>query len=93
MKICRKTNHNINGYADLKELAIDVVGLKLFTHILPIQPSDLLRQVLANNQQLPLQSEKAKSELLITPILNDIWQRNPKAFTYFSGYQFNIDDM
>ncbi|MFI3190515.1 hypothetical protein BCS42_02955 [Crenothrix sp. D3] len=86
-----KKSYSHYDYPDLKELAIDVVSTKLFTSITPLQPSDLLLQILSINQQLPLQSEKAKSELLITPILNELWQRNPKVFTYFSGYQFNVD--
>lgn len=77
---------------DLKELAIEViVNGSLFTDIIPIQPSDLLIQTLLINRKLPLQSEKAKSELLISPILNEIWAKNSHAFTYFSGYQFNVD--
>jgi hypothetical protein len=87
-----KKSYSSYLYTDLKELAIDVVSMKLFTTIIPLQPSDLLLQILGINQQLPLQSEKAKSELLITPILNELWQRNPKVFTYFSGYQFNVDN-
>lgn len=86
-----KKSYSHYDYPDLKELAIDVVSTKLFTSITLLQPSDLLLQILSINQQLPLQSEKAKSELLITPILNELWQRNPKVFTYFSGYQFNVD--
>jgi hypothetical protein len=86
-----KKSYSHYHYPDLKELAIDVVSIKLFTAITLLQPSDLLLQILSINQQLPLQSEKAKSELLITPILNELWQRNPKVFTYFSGYQFNVD--
>ena len=86
-----KKSYSHYHYPDLKELAIDVVSAKLFTTVTPLQPSDLLLQILSINQQLPLQSEKAKSELLITPILNELWQRNPKVFTYFSGYQFNVD--
>lgn len=77
---------------DLNELAIEVVvNGSLFTEIIPMQPSDLLVQTLLINRKLPLQSEKAKSELLISPVLNEIWAKNSHAFTYFSGYQFNVD--
>jgi type I site-specific restriction endonuclease len=77
---------------DLNELGIDVVvNGSLFTEIIPIQPSDLLIQTLLINRKLPLQSEKAKSELLISPVLNEIWAKNSHTFTYFSGYQFNVD--
>lgn len=77
---------------DLNELAIEVVvNGSLFSKITPIQPSDLLVQTLLINRKLPMQSEKAKSELLISPVLNEIWAKNSHAFTYFSGYQFNVD--
>lgn len=86
-----KKSYSHYHYLDLKELAIEVVSTTLFNTITPLQPSDLLLQILSTNQKLPLQSEKAKSELLITPILNEVWQRNSKVFTYFSGYPFNVD--
>ena len=77
---------------DLKELGIEVVvNGSLFSEIIPVPPSDLLLQILELNQHFPLQSEKAKSELLISPIINEIWRKNPQKFTYFSGYQFNVD--
>ncbi|CAK0770445.1 conserved hypothetical protein [Gammaproteobacteria bacterium] len=81
-------------HEDIKALGIEIKSQKLFGRtdsIRPIPPSDFLLQSLAMNQQLPLQSEKAKSELLITPILNEVWARNKNEFTYFSGYQFNVD--
>jgi hypothetical protein len=59
--------------------------------ITPILPSEMLRQTLAFNLKMPLGTEKAKSELLITPILNELCQRNKNSFIYFSGYNFNVD--
>lgn len=48
-------------------------------------------KTLTIHYEIPIESEKAKSELLITPILMEIKINNPKKFTYFSGYQFNVD--
>ena len=79
-------------YEDLKALGLEVRSQALFGPVDPISPSDFLLQSLAMNQQLPLQSEKAKSELLITPILNEVRIRNKNQFTYFSGYPFNVDN-
>jgi len=76
---------------DLNKLGIEIVNGLLFTEIIPIEPSELLVQLLLINQRLPMQSEKAKSELLISPVLNEIWVKNSHVFTYFSGYQFNVD--
>lgn len=77
---------------DIRALGIEVIRQKLFDDINFIEPSELLLQNLAVNQQIPTESEKAKSELIITPILNEVFVRNPKKFTYFSGYQFNVDE-
>jgi len=78
-------------YEDIKALAIEINSQQLFRDTKLIPASDFLLQLLTMNQQLPLQSEKAKSELLITPILNEVRVRNKNSFTYFSGYQFNVD--
>jgi hypothetical protein len=55
-----------------------------------INPSDFLLTLLAKNMQLPMNNEKAKSELVITPILVEMWEKNPR-FKPFSGMTFNVD--
>ena len=78
--------------ADIKTLGLKVVRRQLFETVQNIYPSDWLLTTLKINQQVPIETEKAKSELLITPILNELRVINPKKFTYFSGYQFNVDE-
>ena len=79
-------------FEDIKNLGLDVVRTQLFVMTIDsISPSDFLLKTLEINNQIPIESEKAKSELLITPILTEIRVNNPKKFTYFSGYQFNVD--
>ena len=79
-------------FNDLDDLNIITEREKLFSEaVTPFIPSELLMNVLTFNQSLPLGTEKAKSELLITPILNELCQRNPESFTYFSGYNFDVD--
>lgn len=56
-----------------------------------VQPSAWLTETLQLNMQLPLASEKAKSEGIIAPILSDLVRRNHFSFTYFSGYNFLVD--
>jgi hypothetical protein len=41
--------------------------------------------------ELPLSTEKAKSELIIVPLLKELHRTNKNKFSYFSGYQFNVD--
>jgi|WetSurSiteA1Bulk_404760.scaffolds.fasta_scaffold00006_4 hypothetical protein len=77
---------------DIRGLGISVIRAELFTQAInTVAPSDFLLKTLAINHDIPSESEKAKSELLITPILTELWAQNPQKFTYFSGYQFNVD--
>ncbi len=50
-----------------------------------IQPSPLLLQQLEEAQELPIKSEKARSELIIMPILMELRRINQKFFTIYSG--------
>jgi hypothetical protein len=76
---------------DLAELGLEVVQDYVFTHIEPQTPSNWLIETFAFNQQIPMISEKARSELLITPILLEMRRRNPHSFTFFSGCSLNVD--
>ncbi len=77
---------------DIRNLGIQVIRETLFTNSINlVTPSDFLLKTLAINSEIPIESEKAKSEFLIAPILTEIRVNNPKKFTYFSGYQFNVD--
>lgn len=53
--------------------------------IQPIPPSDFLLQQLREAQEIPVKSEKARSELIITPILMELRRNNRKFFTIYSG--------
>jgi hypothetical protein len=57
----------------------------------PIPP--FLRDFLAQNTNLALavNTEKARSELLIAPVLAEVWQRGRGQIAYFSGVDFNVD--
>jgi len=76
---------------DIKGLGISMIRGPLFGEIESVEASEFLVKTLAINREVPIESEKAKSELLITPVLTEIRLRNPKQLTYFSGYQFNVD--
>lgn len=55
-----------------------------------IPPSELLQQTLLRNKIVPINSEKARAELLITPVLVEWLSRNPKKLQYFSGNTFDV---
>ncbi len=66
--------------------------VSLFDNIRPIEPSDWLLNLLQIAKELPTRSEKAKSELIIMPILVEMRNRNHKYFTIYSGDHLNITD-
>jgi hypothetical protein len=65
----------------------------LFTAVPPLQPSDFLRQTI--REYLPLataiNTEKARSELLIAPVLTELRRQLKNQMGFFSGAEFNVD--
>jgi len=55
-----------------------------------ITPSQRLSEDLQEAKEVPLMSEKAKSEYIIAPITRELKRNNP-FITIFSGYTFNIE--
>ena len=88
----KKSYSNFTTFEDIKSLGLNVKRRRLFDKITPVEPSAFLIQTLKSNQEIPMESEKAKSELLITPILSEIRIQASRRFTFFSGYQFNVDN-
>jgi hypothetical protein len=56
-----------------------------------LAPSQALTDDMTFAGQIPIFSEKSKSEHIITPILKEIFRRNIGRATYFSGYTFDVD--
>jgi hypothetical protein len=66
---------------------------KLFSDDIPqMQPSMYLLNDLNEAKEFPMFSEKAKSELMITPILKEIKRNNKDKITIFSGFTFNVNE-
>lgn len=61
------------------------------TKLEPILLSDFLKQQLEEAQELPIKSEKARSELIISPILLELRRINNKFFTIYSGDSLIVD--
>lgn len=57
----------------------------LFGEMPKIAPSDWLKTALQIAQELPIKSEKAKSESIVFPLLVELRNRNNKYFTIHSG--------
>jgi hypothetical protein len=88
------------SYSDfsLREL-VEQFGLttqedtRLFPGVQPVQPSALLRSTLddAVPLALALQTEKARSEMIIAPILLEVRRLCHPRISLFSGVEFNVD--
>jgi hypothetical protein len=68
-------------------------SLDLFTEVKPVAPSEFLSLTL--KEYLPLataiNTEKARSELLIAPVLTEIRRQLKNHVSFFSGTEFNVD--
>ncbi|NER37521.1 MAG: hypothetical protein F6J93_26760 [Oscillatoria sp. SIO1A7] len=64
----------------------------LFAGVEPIPPSDFLARTLAETVELALaiNTEKARSELIIAPLLLEVRRRGNGGISLFSGTDFNI---
>lgn len=60
--------------------------------IAAIEPSEWLKRDINFGLEEPLNTEKARSENLISPIIKELKIKNADQITYFSGYGFNVDD-
>jgi hypothetical protein len=79
-------------YDDINALGIHIKLRRLFNgEVVDLAPSPWLQQTLDFNLRRPIGTEKAKSELIITPILNEMVIRNNESITFFSGYNFDVD--
>lgn len=80
-------------FAKLKQkFGIDQKDISLFEN-LPyklVSPSSMLIEDMDDRRSMPLNTEKAKSEILIYPIFRELKKRNPQI-GIFSGYTFNIE--
>ncbi|MBW4609633.1 MAG: hypothetical protein KME22_21110 [Hassallia sp. WJT32-NPBG1] len=65
----------------------------LFRDVVGVKPSDLLQRVLAENLTLAtaINSEKARSEFLIAPVLSEVRRQLDYRIGLFSGTEFNVD--
>jgi hypothetical protein len=71
-----------------------VEGIRFLPEIAPIQPSNTLAATL--EETLPLAvatgSEKARSELIISPVLVEVRRILNRQISMFSGEDFNVDE-
>jgi hypothetical protein len=64
----------------------------LFEPLLPMEPSEFLKDQFEHVRGLPIRTEKAKSEGIVFPLLLELRARNNKFFTFYSGDNLNVDE-
>jgi hypothetical protein len=85
------------AYADFtmeevhKTLGISVEQEDLFQNLRPVEPSPWLQEALAKGRKLALLSEKARSELLVMPILLTSRELSQDRFAIYSGQRMDVD--
>jgi hypothetical protein len=87
-KLRRYSDYSLNALSDNCNIDNTKRALNLCNQL--IQPSEFLQEALKRNNTLPINSEKARSELIVTPILVEWMQNNPNKLQYFSGNTFDV---
>jgi hypothetical protein len=64
---------------------------RIFNKVKLVEPSEKLKDDLQEVVELPVRSEKAKSEWIVVPILRELRRRNEKFFTIYSGENLDVD--
>jgi hypothetical protein len=69
-------------------------GIRFLPEIDPVQPSSILAAILDENLPLAVAtgSEKARSELIISPVLVEVRRILNRQISLFSGEDFNVDE-
>ncbi len=99
MRTHKRTTHQLSYNKFTLQKVVELFELKtiesdnFFEGILPQQPSSLLAETLQDNIPLGLAigTEKAKSELIIMPILVEVRRLLEKKISLFSGIEFNVE--
>jgi len=73
------------------KFGFDFKTCELFGNFESLEPGSLLQQLLEESQKMPLSSKKARSELIIAPILFDIYLKNDKKIGLYSGVNLDAD--
>ncbi|GJD17048.1 hypothetical protein RIVM261_020040 [Rivularia sp. IAM M-261] len=67
--------------------------VNLFNNVSPVSPSEILKTILTDYVPLATSvgTEKARSELIIAPILVELRKLLSNKISFFSGNEFNVD--
>jgi hypothetical protein len=67
---------------------------QLFAGVAPVPLSETMRRYLDDFQQLGMSipTEKGRSELLVAPLLAEVWRRSGHLISLYSGVELNVDE-
>jgi hypothetical protein len=67
---------------------------RLFTAVVPVPLSEPLRPYLDDFQPLGMSipKEKGRSELLVAPLLGEVWRRSEHRISLYLGVELNVDE-
>lgn len=67
---------------------------QLFVDVAPVPLSETLRRYLNDFQPLGMSipTEKGRSELLVAPLLAEVWRRSGHRVSLYSGVELNVDE-
>lgn len=72
--------------SDLEEkFGVKHIRTRLYFHSAPVQPGERLLFALEESVEMPIKTEKARSEWIVVPILKELRLMNHKFFTIYSG--------
>ena len=71
----------------------EVNAAGIFSDVEPVAPSSHLTTTLERNVPLAfaMGTEKAKSELIVSAVLVELWEHFDRNISFFSGIDFNVD--
>ncbi len=85
------TSYSRYTFEDLTNLNLSFQKVSFMPLFEGIEPSNLLSEILKFNLQIPMDTEIAKMQLIVSPIMNELLRITNNGFTYFSGYQFDVE--
>jgi hypothetical protein len=78
--------------ADAEALGLEIKSATLFAGVPPVAPSAWLLEALNNESAaIMTDTESAKSNFIIAPIVREVAVRNAGAMSVYPGYEFDVD--
>lgn len=74
-----------------KQFGLEQRRIEMFNDIVDIKPSQRLEWDIEEGSRMPKNTEKARSENLVSPVLKETFRHNKEKLTLFPGYGLNVD--